>query len=208
MALAMLAPTRDPVKVPGPLTSTMLPTSSSVHPASTSTWSIVATTVLDAVASCSEACASTSSPRARPTTPETVAVLMRRYACLDTETPRNDGRLVEISQNNASDFFAQDFEVDLNTLVHLEESSGPFSPLDDRHTALVQFFLEAHFDQLPRILNTIKVKMPHRFLAQIVPLQDKGGAGDACPINAERYRERACENRLAGAQGTDESDNQ
>jgi hypothetical protein len=143
-----------------------------------------------------------------PTTPETVAVLMRRNACLDTETPRNNGRLVEIAQNNASDVFAQDFEVDLNTLVHLEESSGPFSPLDYRHTALVQFFLETHFDQLSRILDAIEVKMPHRFLAQIVPLQDKGGASDACPINAERYRECTCENCLAGAQRTDESNNQ
>src|SRR5450756_2995677 len=93
----MLVPTRDPVKVPGPLTNTMLPTSSSVHPASTSTWSTAATTVLDAVPNCSEVCASTSFPRARPTIPETVAVLMRRNACFDTETPRNDGRLVAVS---------------------------------------------------------------------------------------------------------------
>jgi hypothetical protein len=133
---------------------------------------------------------------------------MRRNACLDTETPRNNGRPIEIAQNNASDFFAQDFEVDFNTLIHLEESSGPFSPLDYRHAALVQFFLEAHFDQLSRILNAIEIKMPHRFFAQIVPLQDKGGAGDACPINAKRYGESARENRLAGAQRTDESNNQ
>src|SRR5664280_3181886 len=204
----MLAPTRDPVKVPGPLTSTIPATSSSVHLASTSTWSTAATTVLDAVANCSEACATTSSPRARPTTPETVAVLMRRNACLDTETPRNDGRLVEIAQNTTSDFFTQDFEVDFNTLIHLEESSGPLSPLDYCHTALLQFFLETHFDQLSRILDAIEVKMPHRFFAQIVPLQDKGGAGDACPIDAERYRESTRENRLAGAQRTDQSNNQ
>src|SRR5450759_316813 len=208
MALAMLAPTRDPVKVPGPLTNTMPVTSSSVHPASTSTWSTAATTVLDAVANRSEACASTSSPRATPTTPETVAVLMRRNVCLDTETPRNDGRLVEIAQNNTSDFFVQDVEVDLNTLVHLEESSGPFSPLDYRHAALVQFFLETHFDQLSRILDAIEIKMPHRFLAQIIPLQEEGGAVDACPIDAERLRERACENRLAGAHGSNEPNHQ
>jgi hypothetical protein len=133
---------------------------------------------------------------------------MRRNACLDTETPRNDGRLVEIAQNNASDFFTQDFEVDFNTLIHLEESSGPLSPLDYCHTALLQFFLETHFDQLSRILDAIEVKMPHRFFAQIVPLQDKGGAGDACPIDTERYRESTRENRLAGAQRTDESNNQ
>ena len=98
--------------------------------------------------------------------------------------------------------------MDLNTLVHLEESSGPFRPLDYRHATLVQFFLEAHFDQLSRILDAIEIKMPHRLFAQIIPLQDKGRAGDACPIDAESYRESACENRLADAQRTDESNNQ
>jgi len=133
---------------------------------------------------------------------------MRRNVCLDTETPRNNGRLVEIAQNNTSDFFAQDFEANLYTFVHLEESSGPFSPFNYRHAAFVQFFLETHFDQLSRVLDAIEVKMPHRFFTQIVSLQDKGGAGDACPINAERLRESACENRLADAQRTDESNNQ
>jgi hypothetical protein len=61
---------------------------------------------------------------------------------------------------------------------------------------------------LSRILDAIEVKMPHRFFAQIVPLQDKGGAGDACPIDAERLRESTRENRLAGAQRTDQSNNQ
>src|SRR5664280_2351989 len=208
MALAMLAPTRDPVKVPGPLTNTMAATSSSVHRAFASTWSTAATTVLDAVANVSEVCARTSLPRARPTTPETVAVLMRRNACLDTEAPRNDGRLIEIAQNYASGLFVQNFEVDLNTFVHLEECSGPLSPLDYRHTMLFQFFLETHFDQLSRIFDAIEIKMPYRFFAQVVSFQDESGTGDACPIDAERLRERAGKNRLTSAQRTDESNNQ
>jgi len=82
----------------------------------------------------------------------------------------------------------------------------PFSPLHGNDSGPFEILVEAEFFYLPRAFEAVEVDVIERDGAVVLVDEGECGAGSGVSGQSEGLRQALDEDRLAGAQGPDESD--